>query len=842
VQNSNNLYFRLESSIDLTEYLAEVEGGWKSILVHESNHTNFDGNRHKIMGFWTNILQMPTATIESAGLFDKQTSFHSLGLETDPTKVVFLTNPGNRRADAEYDVYLSEGAGVLCGRDCSVTQSYVLAHSVSGPTETGILVGSMNKSENVIQQSYAIGTLEGRPEFASNNHLGAGSYIGGLVGQGYNIEESYAATKVTGISNVGSLLGGVSNLNSDETPTKAPQSFYDATIAGNTSGYGKGLSSAEMKTSTPFTGAGWTTDLWCYHEGFYPRFWWQNNLEFATVEITETVYTGSAQTPEIKVSIEGMPLTEDMAYTITGWANNTNAGTATVTILGTGTDAEGCNSGFFGTLTKTFPIKKVELAVELDPGQSFAYTGSKQMPQLKVLRNGVELTENTDYTIECAGCTGAGTYTIGFTSASDAVIKGKTVDFSTSNFTSPTAEFTIAPASLTFAAVADQSWQGGAAIKPVPFVYLGGKPIASTEFTVAYTDNTDIGQATLTLQNASGSKYDFSLDAEIATPKNFENISTDFLIVPATITVIPNAGQKKYPNAPEPTFGPDTYTLAGWFGTDGENAQITGALVRNSVSEYVGQYPFALGTLEIGNAEIAAKYTLALSSMAPFFSIENKKSGNTILQVPDTLYARVGFKQTDIELPKGWNWSSTVSESTYELADIGKLAGLRILYTPDSAGLADYDWSSVTREMEVPLKVSLLPDSAWIQVASVANKAAIISVHAGTWRHQNWSSRTFNDSLSVSIDSASGGNYQVTVKGKPGGPYEHVDIGATVAPDGRVVPVAPPVLGAGSHTGLPIQRVFDVRGNYVGRSLSEVKTPGVYIVRQGSQTRRIVVR
>jgi hypothetical protein len=217
-------------------------------------------------------------------------------------------------------------------------------------------------------------------------------------------------------------------------------------------------------------------------------------------------------------------------------------------------------------------------------------------------------------------------------------------------------------------------------------------------------------------------------------------------------------------------------------------------------------------------------------------------NATTLLAPPDSIRARLGYPLSAASLPVGWHFSAADSVATYALADIGKPAWVTIQFQADDLQKANYDWAGVQNTNATrPLKVSLLPDSAWLQLASIANQTAVISVRAGTWQHLNWSSRVFGDSLSVVLAPASDGNYQVTVKGKPGGPYEHVNISATVGADGRV-PVVPPVLGAGRHTGLPIQRVFDVRGNYVGQSLSEVERPGVYIVRQGSQTRRIVVR
>ena len=66
-----------------------------------------------------------------------------------------------------------------------------------------------------------------------------------------------------------------------------------------------------------------------------------------TLEYTSTTYNGSAKTPTVTVSVNGTPLTLNTDYTL-AYSNNTNVGTATVTITGI--------NRYSGTVTRNFTI------------------------------------------------------------------------------------------------------------------------------------------------------------------------------------------------------------------------------------------------------------------------------------------------------------------------------------------------------------------------------------------------------------------------------------------------------------------------------------------------------
>ncbi len=106
-------------------------------------------------------------------------------------------------------------------------------------------------------------------------------------------------------------------------------------------------------------------------------------------------YTGKAITPEVKVLISGNELVLNEDYTLT-YKNNIKAGKAAVTLSGIG--------NYKGSFNKAFAIDKVsltdgrnEVIVELGTECFYEKGGVKPLPKISV--NGIELVNNTDYTL-----------------------------------------------------------------------------------------------------------------------------------------------------------------------------------------------------------------------------------------------------------------------------------------------------------------------------------------------------------------------------------------------------------------------------------------------------------
>lgn len=108
--------------------------------------------------------------------------------------------------------------------------------------------------------------------------------------------------------------------------------------------------------------------------------------------IEAQAFTGAAIEPQPTVTLDGATLTAGTDYVLS-YANNVNAGTATITITGTGS--------YTGTISTTFAITAVDLTqVEIVMPNQF-YTGSPVTPKpISVTApSGYVLTEGVDYDI-----------------------------------------------------------------------------------------------------------------------------------------------------------------------------------------------------------------------------------------------------------------------------------------------------------------------------------------------------------------------------------------------------------------------------------------------------------
>lgn len=92
--------------------------------------------------------------------------------------------------------------------------------------------------------------------------------------------------------------------------------------------------------------------------------------EALMAEIPSAVYTGEAITPEVSVTLDGVQPVSGTDF-IVSYADNTNVGTATVTVTGKG--------NYQGTIIRTFLITKAGAAVTVAPEPiALTYSGSEQ--------------------------------------------------------------------------------------------------------------------------------------------------------------------------------------------------------------------------------------------------------------------------------------------------------------------------------------------------------------------------------------------------------------------------------------------------------------------------------
>lgn len=208
------------------------------------------------------------------------------------------------------------------------------------------------------------------------------------------------------------------------------------------------------------------------------------------VEVTtipDQEYTGEELVPEIQVSIGTKTLTLGTDYRVS-YENNTNPGTAEVTVEGLG--------NYCGTVMRTFKIVKTPKdftkAEVSGIKTSYEYTGKSITPVPVVKYENKTLTAGTDYKVSYKNNTNPGTVEITVEGMGD--YRGTV----TRNF-----KIVKTPKDFTKAAVSGikSSYDyTGKNIKPVPVVKYANKVLtAGKDYDVAYVNNTKVGKATITI-------------------------------------------------------------------------------------------------------------------------------------------------------------------------------------------------------------------------------------------------------------------------------------------------------------------------------------------------------
>ncbi len=241
--------------------------------------------------------------------------------------------------------------------------------------------------------------------------------------------------------------------------------------------------------------------------------------------IANQTYTGTALTPSLLVKEGNITLVAGTDYSLV-YSNNISVGTATVTITGIG--------NYSGTKTVSFAIVgKSASTLTIDPIANQTYTGSALIPSVILKDGSLTLTLGTDYTIAYSNNTNVGTAT--------ATITG------IGNYTgTKTQTFVIvakATSNLTIDAIANQTYTGASLTPPV-VVKDGITTLAlGTDFTVVYSNNTNVGTASATITGAgnyAGTKSQtFAIVAKAATTLTIDPIAnqvfTGNLITPAVV-------------------------------------------------------------------------------------------------------------------------------------------------------------------------------------------------------------------------------------------------------------------------------------------------------------------
>lgn len=210
----------------------------------------------------------------------------------------------------------------------------------------------------------------------------------------------------------------------------------------------------------------------------------------AVAAISAQQYTGSALTPKPTITLGGRTLTTS-DYSIS-YKNNTNVGTATVTITGKG-NYKGTKETTFKINAKTLPSNPV-LSVT-----SYTYDGKAKTPGVTVKDGTKTLVNNTDYTVRYSNNTNVGTATVTVTGKGN-YTGSKSTTFRINAKTLPSNPVLSATSYI----------YDGKAKTPGVTVKDGTKTLVNgTDYTVKYSNNVNVGTATVTVTgkgNYTGSK------------------------------------------------------------------------------------------------------------------------------------------------------------------------------------------------------------------------------------------------------------------------------------------------------------------------------------------------
>lgn len=193
---------------------------------------------------------------------------------------------------------------------------------------------------------------------------------------------------------------------------------------------------------------------------------------------------------------------------------------------------------------------------ELDENKNIIYSGSELKPSVKVYYNwdnmfSVQLKEGSDYNVTYSDNINAGTAT--------AIVTGIGAYSGTKNVT-----FTIEPkkiSSPTFDGLKPEYTYTGQKVEPEFALMDGETVIHSSEYEVSYSDNTEVGTATITITDATGGNYDINCKAE------FDIVKAD-----PVISELPVADPISYD--PHKTLNEASISGGAVIGVSGEN--ITG--------------------------------------------------------------------------------------------------------------------------------------------------------------------------------------------------------------------------------------------------------------------------
>ena len=204
------------------------------------------------------------------------------------------------------------------------------------------------------------------------------------------------------------------------------------------------------------------------------------------------IYTGSPITPAVSVTLKnGTQLMKDRDYTL-AYTNHTNAGTATVTVTGIG--------NYIGEAKKTFVISKAAAPEISWPTASAITCGEKVSDSLL---SGGSTQYGTfawsDTVKDTIPAVGTYSYKVVFTPSADTKNNYETITTTEKEISLTVNAKSLTGANVTVSGSYTYTGQAQIPAADAVTVQLDGKTIPNDRYTISASDNTNAGQATVTV-------------------------------------------------------------------------------------------------------------------------------------------------------------------------------------------------------------------------------------------------------------------------------------------------------------------------------------------------------
>ena len=447
------------------------------------------------------------------------------------------------------------------------------------------------------------------------------------------------------------------------------------------------------------------------------------SIEDCTITVADVTYTGEAQTPDVTVVNGETTLSAGTDYTVS-YSDNTNAGTATVTVTGIG--------NYTGTAAKTFTIDKADVADFTVTAANAKYTGKAQTPAVTVVNGSTTLKADTDYTVIYSNNINAGTATVTVTGIG--------------NYTGTAAKtFTIQKGDVADCTItAANAKYTGEAQTPAVTVVNGNTTLkADTDYTVVYSNNINAGTATVTVTGIGN--YTGTAAKNFTISKAAQNFT--FTVNAAARSVGQKATAKAVDAKGSVTFKSSNTTVATISSTGVVTANKVGTVTITATAAATTNYaaasksvtfkvtPAAPAKVTLTNQVTGIKLTWSKVAGANGYYIyrNNAKikviaSGSTVT-FADTKANTNGTKYTYKIVARGTTGVSNLSRS----AVIYRIARPSISsLTNSAAGRATAKWAANAKSTGYQIQYSLRTDfTTGTKTITIANRTAAQKVLTG---------------------------------------------------------------------------------------------------------------